>query len=478
MSGVRRAVVQAVRAHDRRARCSCRCSSRSRSTRCCRRTGPTRRSRRTSGATRSRARSTASTCWFNRQADRYRGGVGVGARPSQDDDRARRGVVRRRHRAQVDARRLRLRRRTATAASSPSPSRRRRARASSTRASRPSRWRGMVRAHPEVALHLRHRRQRVGLGRRGRRLGLRAAHAAGRAQRQPAGARHASCAASSRRSAARRRTCSRRAVRAAAASRSSSSCSGPDASALAAARRSRRRRSCAACPARWTSGSRRKGQKPELDVDDQPRARRHARRERRRRSRRRCAPPSPASTPATGSIRRARRATCACGFRAALRESPADLAAIPIVLPGAGAAGGADGRPARPGRDDHARATGRRRSTTSIAAASITVGANIEGSHRQRVARRRRARSRRCSLPAGLRVRAGGQTEDQAEVFGSIFTALGVAVMLMYLILVMQFGIVPRSARDPARRCRCRSSASCSRCSSRATRSTSCRSSA
>jgi HAE1 family hydrophobic/amphiphilic exporter-1 len=30
--------------------------------------------------------------------------------------------------------------------------------------------------------------------------------------------------------------------------------------------------------------------------------------------------------------------------------------------------------------------------------------------------------------------------KDQAEVFGSIFTALGIAVMLMYLILVVQFG--------------------------------------
>ena len=35
---------------------------------------------------------------------------------------------------------------------------------------------------------------------------------------------------------------------------------------------------------------------------------------------------------------------------------------------------------------------------------------------------------------------AGGESEDQAEVFGRIFAALGIAVMLMYLILVMQFG--------------------------------------
>jgi hydrophobic/amphiphilic exporter-1 (mainly G- bacteria), HAE1 family len=42
--------------------------------------------------------------------------------------------------------------------------------------------------------------------------------------------------------------------------------------------------------------------------------------------------------------------------------------------------------------------------------------------------------------PEGYSISFGGQTADQAEVFGAIFTALGVAVMLMYLILVIQFG--------------------------------------
>jgi HAE1 family hydrophobic/amphiphilic exporter-1 len=43
-------------------------------------------------------------------------------------------------------------------------------------------------------------------------------------------------------------------------------------------------------------------------------------------------------------------------------------------------------------------------------------------------------------LPAGVTYTAGGDAEQQAEVFGNIFIALGVAVMLMYLILVVQFG--------------------------------------
>lgn len=43
-------------------------------------------------------------------------------------------------------------------------------------------------------------------------------------------------------------------------------------------------------------------------------------------------------------------------------------------------------------------------------------------------------------LPAGVRYTLGGDAESQAEVFGQIFSALGLAVLLMYLILVVQFG--------------------------------------
>ncbi|MBC7895926.1 MAG: efflux RND transporter permease subunit, partial [Cytophagaceae bacterium] len=42
--------------------------------------------------------------------------------------------------------------------------------------------------------------------------------------------------------------------------------------------------------------------------------------------------------------------------------------------------------------------------------------------------------------PEGVRVSTGGEAEQQAEVFEQIFIALGIAVALMYLILVMQFG--------------------------------------
>jgi HAE1 family hydrophobic/amphiphilic exporter-1 len=43
-------------------------------------------------------------------------------------------------------------------------------------------------------------------------------------------------------------------------------------------------------------------------------------------------------------------------------------------------------------------------------------------------------------LPAGVHYSIGGDAESQQEVFGQIFSALGLAVLLMYLILVVQFG--------------------------------------
>ncbi len=43
-------------------------------------------------------------------------------------------------------------------------------------------------------------------------------------------------------------------------------------------------------------------------------------------------------------------------------------------------------------------------------------------------------------LPVGYSITQGGETEDQQEVFSRILIALGVAVVLMYLVLVVQFG--------------------------------------
>ncbi|MDB4951438.1 MAG: acriflavin resistance protein [Gemmatimonadetes bacterium] len=71
----------------------------------------------------------------------------------------------------------------------------------------------------------------------------------------------------------------------------------------------------------------------------------------------------------------------------------------------------------------------------------VTVQANVNGRPLGDVMADINARiKQRVRLPAGVEISQGGQSKDQAEVFGNIFLALGVAVLLMYLILVIQFG--------------------------------------
>jgi hydrophobic/amphiphilic exporter-1 (mainly G- bacteria), HAE1 family len=70
----------------------------------------------------------------------------------------------------------------------------------------------------------------------------------------------------------------------------------------------------------------------------------------------------------------------------------------------------------------------------------VTIGANIEGSSLGKVSQAVMTAVNKIQLPAGYHISQGGETQSQNEVFGSIFAALGVAVLLMYLILVVQFG--------------------------------------
>ncbi|HTE51454.1 MAG TPA: efflux RND transporter permease subunit [Kofleriaceae bacterium] len=70
----------------------------------------------------------------------------------------------------------------------------------------------------------------------------------------------------------------------------------------------------------------------------------------------------------------------------------------------------------------------------------ITVGANTEGVPLSAVIGPMGKRLEKVSLPPGYKIEQGGETEDQAEVFGRMLISLGVAVLLMYLILVVQFG--------------------------------------
>ncbi|MFL5593065.1 MAG: efflux RND transporter permease subunit [Gemmatimonadaceae bacterium] len=70
----------------------------------------------------------------------------------------------------------------------------------------------------------------------------------------------------------------------------------------------------------------------------------------------------------------------------------------------------------------------------------VTVQANTSNRSLTEVMRDINTRIAKIPYPPGVHLTAGGESEDQAEVFGRIFAALGIAVVLMYLILVMQFG--------------------------------------
>jgi HAE1 family hydrophobic/amphiphilic exporter-1 len=70
----------------------------------------------------------------------------------------------------------------------------------------------------------------------------------------------------------------------------------------------------------------------------------------------------------------------------------------------------------------------------------VNVEWNVSGRSTGEVMSDVRQRLARLQLGSGIVVTEGGDAEQQSEVFGNIFVALGVAVLLMYLILVMQFG--------------------------------------
>ncbi len=70
----------------------------------------------------------------------------------------------------------------------------------------------------------------------------------------------------------------------------------------------------------------------------------------------------------------------------------------------------------------------------------VTVGVNPQGRPLSEVSADVNKAIAKVALPPGVHLSQGGQVKDQAEVFGSIISALGLAVLLMYLILVVQFG--------------------------------------
>jgi HAE1 family hydrophobic/amphiphilic exporter-1 len=124
-------------------------------------------------------------------------------------------------------------------------------------------------------------------------------------------------------------------------------------------------------------------------------------------------------------------------FAGSARESAEDLGQLPVVV---GAAGGtpkfvplaqvAKITPSTgPAQIDHYQ---RQR--------VVTIGANVIGASVGNVNQDVMRRVNGVALPPGYHITAGGQVQNQNQVFTSMVLALGVAVMLMYLILVIQFG--------------------------------------
>ncbi|HEY9420035.1 MAG TPA: efflux RND transporter permease subunit [Thermoanaerobaculia bacterium] len=70
----------------------------------------------------------------------------------------------------------------------------------------------------------------------------------------------------------------------------------------------------------------------------------------------------------------------------------------------------------------------------------VTVGANVQGRSLNEVFQDANRRIRQIQLPPGVELSQGGEVEEQSNVFQKVFAALALAVMLMYFILVIQFG--------------------------------------
>jgi HAE1 family hydrophobic/amphiphilic exporter-1 len=120
------------------------------------------------------------------------------------------------------------------------------------------------------------------------------------------------------------------------------------------------------------------------------------------------------------------------------RASVKDISSLPLTVVGP------DGRPATVPLNQVANvrtALGPARIDHLDRERVISVQANTEGRPLTEVmADIERRFAAGLALPPGYSLRTGGETEDQQEVFGQIFAALALAVLLMYFVLVVQFG--------------------------------------
>ncbi len=71
---------------------------------------------------------------------------------------------------------------------------------------------------------------------------------------------------------------------------------------------------------------------------------------------------------------------------------------------------------------------------------TITVSANVQGRSSGEVTADALAIAKAIDFPNGYGISLGGSSRDQQEIFASMFAALFMGILVMYLVLVMQFG--------------------------------------
>jgi HAE1 family hydrophobic/amphiphilic exporter-1 len=120
------------------------------------------------------------------------------------------------------------------------------------------------------------------------------------------------------------------------------------------------------------------------------------------------------------------------------RDNPNDLAQLPIRV--AGVQGGPIQLVPLGQVADIRRTLGPAQITHLDRERVINIQANTQGRSLTEVMTEIQERVKGVQLPSGYTLTTGGESADQAEVFTRVFIALGVAVLLMYLILVIQFG--------------------------------------
>ncbi|HSF43459.1 MAG TPA: efflux RND transporter permease subunit [Thermoanaerobaculia bacterium] len=128
------------------------------------------------------------------------------------------------------------------------------------------------------------------------------------------------------------------------------------------------------------------------------------------------------------------------------RRNVTDLAQLPLVVGGSAPAGGPGTTATIPSTIPLGQVATIRQSLDPAEIEHldrdkvITVGANTEGRSLSEVSGDVNARIRKIQLPPGVELSQGGEVEDQNDVFTKVLQALALAVMLMYFILVLQFG--------------------------------------